>query len=286
MTAILNPVSGKRSEASRLAIVAGNGHFPFLVLEAAREQGIEPLVVAIKEEASPDLARLGGELHWLSLGEVSQLLQLLADEQVKTVLLAGQVKHAKLFSSIKADGMVNRVLQGLHRKNTDALIGAFVKMLEGRGIKVIDSTFFLKPLLAEEGTLTNRAPDEGEMADVAYGREVARKVAGADIGQTVIVADRACVAVEAMEGTDAAIERAATLSNGRRLVVVKVSKPSQDMRFDVPVVGLKTITVMSRSNATVLAVDAGKTLLFERARMIQEANDSGIAVVGLPAAKP
>ena len=265
----------------RFAVIAGNGHFPFLVIEAARDQGIEPLVIAIQEEASPELARKSNEIHWLSLGEVSKLLDLLKAETVVNVLLAGQVKHAQLFSSVKPDGLVSRMLQGLHRKNTDALIGAFVRMIESRGIHVVDSTLFLKPLLPEAGILTERAPDAGEAEDVAYGREIAKRVAGLDIGQTVVVADRACVAVEAMEGTDAAIERAATLSNGRRLVVVKVSKPSQDMRFDVPVVGLKTVQVMSRSNATVLALDAGKALLFERQRMIEEANRAGIAVLGM-----
>ncbi len=265
----------------RFAVIAGNGHFPFLVIEAARDQGIEPLVIAIQEEASPELARKSNEIHWLSLGEVSKLLDLLKAETVVNVLLAGQVKHAQLFSSVKPDGLVSRMLQGLHRKNTDALIGAFVRMIESRGIHVVDSTLFLKPLLPEAGILTERAPDAGEAEDVAYGREIAKRVAGLDIGQTVVVADRACVAVEAMEGTDAAIERAATLSNGRRLVVAKVSKPSQDMRFDVPVVGLKTVQVMSRSNARVLALDAGKALLFERQRMIEEANRAGIAVLGM-----
>src|ERR1017187_2038319 len=154
-------------------------------------------------------------------------------------------------------------------------------MLEARGIQVVDSTLFLKPLLPEEGTLTRRAPDSGELADITYGREIAKKVAALDIGQTVVVADRACVAVEAMEGTDAAIERAASLSNGRRLVVVKVSKPHQDMRFDVPVVGRKTIQVMQQSNATVLAVDAGKTLLFDRQNLIADADEAGIAIVGM-----
>ena len=265
----------------RYAIIAGNGSFPFLVLEAARNQGIDPLVVAIKEEAWPELSRKAREVHWLSLGEVAKLLELLRAERVERVVLAGQVKHVQLFSSIKADGLLRRALGSLHRKNTDALIGAFVRMLEGRGIKVVDSTLFLKPLLPEAGTLTRRAPDAGEQADIAYGREIAKKVAGLDIGQTIVVADRACVAVEAMEGTDATIERAATLSNGRRLVVVKVSKPHQDMRFDVPVVGRKTVQVMRRSNATTLAVDAGKTLLFERDRLLEEANESGIAIVGV-----
>jgi DUF1009 family protein len=265
----------------RYAIIAGNGHFPFLVLEAARDQGIDPLVVGIKEEASPELATLASAIHWLSLGEVSKLLDLLVAERASKVVLAGQVKHAQLFSSIKPDGLVSRALQSLQRKNTDSLIGVFVGMLESRGIQVVDSTLFLKPLLPEAGPLTRRAPDAEDQSDIAYGREIAKKLAGLDIGQTIVVSDRACVAVEAMEGTDATIERAASLSNGRRLVVVKVSKPRQDMRFDVPVVGLKTIQVMRRSNAHVLAVDAGKTLLFERQAMIEEADEAGIAIVGM-----
>jgi UDP-2,3-diacylglucosamine hydrolase len=268
-------------ENGRLAIIAGNGRFPFLVLEAAHDQGIDPLVVAIKEEASPELSKSARAIHWLSLGEVSKLLEVLSAERVTKVLLAGQVKHAQLFSSIKPDGMLRRVLKGVHRRNTDSLIGAFIRMIEGRGIRVVDSTLFLKPLLPGAGTLTRRAPEPDELADVAYGREIARKIAALDIGQTIVVAARACLAVEAMEGTDAAIERAAKLSNGRRLVVVKVSRPHQDMRFDVPVVGLKTIRVMSQANARVLAVDAGKTLLFERERMIKEANQAGIAIVGM-----
>ncbi len=266
---------------TRYAIIAGNGHFPFLVLDAARDQGIDPLVVAIKEEASPELDGHAAGIRWLSLGEIAKLLDLLKAGGVNKVVLAGQVKHAQLFSSIPPDGVVRKVLKGLHRRNTDALIGAFVHMLEQRGIQVVDSTLFLKPLLPEAGTLSRRVPDPSEKADIAYGREVAKRIAGLDIGQTVVVADRACVAVEAMEGTDATIKRAASLSNGRRLVIVKVSKPNQDMRFDVPVVGLKTIQVMSRSNATVLALDAGKTLLFERQAMLAEANRAGITIVGM-----
>ena len=269
------------NSAPRYAIIAGNGSFPFLVLEAARDQGIDPLVVAIKEEAAPELSQKAREVHWLSLGEVAKLLELLSAERVERVVLAGQVKHVQLFSSIKPDGLMRRALGSLERRNTDALIGAFVKMLEGRGIEVVDSTLFLKPLLPEAGTLTRRAPDASEQADIAYGREIAKKIAGLDIGQTIVVADRACVAVEAMEGTDVTIERAATLSNGRRLVVVKVSKPYQDMRFDVPVVGPKTIQVMRRANATALAVDAAKTLLFERPRLIEEADAAGITIVGV-----
>jgi len=265
----------------RFAIIAGNGHFPFLVLDAARDQGLEPLVVAIKEETAPELAEKAREIHWLSLGEVAKCLDLLVAEKVSKVVLAGQVKHAQLFSAIKPDGVMRRMLQGLSRKNTDVLIGAFVRMIEGRGMKVVDSTLFLKPLLPKAGTLTRRAPDADEAEDIAYGREIAKKIAGLDLGQTIVVAERACVAVEAMEGTDATIQRAASLSNGRRLVVVKVSKPDQDMRFDVPVVGRKTIQVMRESKATVLAVDAGKTLLFDRQNLIADANEAGIALVGM-----
>ena len=267
--------------SGRYAVIAGNGSFPFLVLDAARDQGIDPLVVAIKEETLPEIAQKTTNLHWLSLGEVSKLLDLLNAEGIQKVVLAGQVKHAQIFSSIKPDGLVSRALSGLQRKNTDALIGAFVRMLEGRGMRVVDSTLFLKPLLAEPGPMTRRAPDESEKSDIAFGREMAKKLAGLDIGQTVVVAERAVVAVEAMEGTDRAIKRAATLSNGRCLVVVKVSKPKQDMRFDVPVIGPKTIEVMQRSNATVLAVDAGKTLLFERPRLLEAADQAGIAIFGM-----
>jgi len=263
----------------RLAVIAGNGHFPFLVLEAAREQGIDPVVFAIREEASADLAKEASTVHWLSLGELAKLFQLLASERVGRVLLAGQVKHVQLYSSIPPDGVVRGALESLDRKNTDALIGAFVQMLEAQGIQVLDSTLFLKPLLPEVGTLTRRELDPHEAADVEYGHEIARALAALDIGQTVVVAGRACVAVEAMEGTDATIERAARLGNGRKLTVVKVSKG--DMRFDVPVVGLATIRVMDRSNARALAIDAGKTLLFERQRLIEEADRCGIAIVAV-----
>ncbi|MGH9354670.1 MAG: LpxI family protein [Terriglobia bacterium] len=265
----------------RYAIIAGNGHFPFLVLRAARAQGIEPLVIAIREEASASLSEQTRSIHWLSLGEITKLMDLLDASGIHKVILAGQVKHVQLFSAIRPDKALDSALTGLQRRNTDALIGAFVQMLEGRGMEVLDSTLFLKPLLAGEGCFSRRQPDRGEMDDAGYGREIAKKMAELDVGQTVVVADRACVAVEAMEGTDATIERAAGLSNGRRLVVVKVSKPRQDMRFDVPVVGATTIEVMKRSNATVLSMDAGKTLLFDRDWLLKAADDSGISLVGV-----
>jgi len=271
-----NPVPDERN---RLAIVAGNGRFPFLVLDALREQGLDPVVFAIREEASPELAKEASTIHWLSLGEAARFFELLESERIGRVTLAGQVKHVQLYSSIPPDEVMKDTLDSLERRNTDALIGVFVKMMEARGIEVVDSTLFLKPLLPERGVLTARAPDAGESADVEYGRGIARQIAALDIGQTVVVAERACVAVEAMEGTDAAVERAARLGNGRRLTVVKVSKA--DMRFDVPVIGLATIRVMDRANARTLAIDSGRTLLFERQHLIEEADRCGIAIVAL-----
>jgi DUF1009 family protein len=276
-----NPETAEAAIKPKLAMIAGNGQFPFLALEAAREQGVNPLVIAIREEASPELSSQASAVHWLSLGEAAKIFELLHSEKVGQVLLAGQVKHRQLYSRLPADGLTSAALDGLERKNTDALIGTFVKMLEATGIEVLDSTHFLKSMLASEGVMTNRSPSADEAVDMEYGREIAKTVARLDIGQTVVVADRACLAVEAMEGTDATIERAAALSNGRRLVVVKVSKPEQDMRFDVPVTGLKTIEVMERANARVLAVDAGKTLLFERDKLLDAANEAAISIVGI-----
>ncbi|HEV2617478.1 MAG TPA: UDP-2,3-diacylglucosamine diphosphatase LpxI [Candidatus Acidoferrales bacterium] len=259
-------------------LIAGNGKFPFLVLEGARSRGIEMAVIAIREEAPPELEKVAPRLHWVSLGELSRTIDLLHKEGVTQAVMAGQVKHNKIFSAIRPDWKLAKLLLSLPKKNTDSLIGAVAALLEGEGIHLVDSTTFLAPLLPELGVLTRRRPDETESADIAYGREVAQRLAEIDLGQTVVICDRACVAVEAMEGTDETIERAARLTNGKRLVVVKVSKPGQDMRFDVPVVGLRTIEVMMRSNATALAVDAGRTLLFDRDKLTVAADEAGIAI--------
>jgi hypothetical protein len=259
-------------------LIAGNGRFPFLVLEAARSQGIEMAVIALREEASPELETIAKRLHWVSLGELSRTLDLLHQEGVTRAVMAGQVKHTKIFSSIRPDWKLAKLIFSLSRKNTDSLIGAVARVLEEEGIQLVDSTTFLKPLLPEPGVLTRRAPDARESADIAYGREIATHVAGLDLGQTVVISDRACVAVEAMEGTDETIERAARLAAGKPLVVVKVAKPRQDMRFDVPVVGLRTVEVMRRSQATALAIDACRTLLFDRLRLIEAADEAGIAM--------
>jgi UDP-2,3-diacylglucosamine hydrolase len=259
-------------------LIAGNGDFPFLVLEGARSRGIEMAVIAIREEASPALERAAKKFHWISLGELSRGIELLHQEGVKHAVMAGQVKHNKIFSSIRPDWRLAKLLFSLPAKNTDSLIGAVARVLEDEGIELVDSTKFLGSLLPAEGLLTRRAPDEAEAADIAYGRQVARQLAGLDLGQTVVVRDRACVAIEAMEGTDETIERAARITGGQQLVVVKVSKPKQDMRFDVPVVGTKTIEVMHRCNATALGIDARRTLLFDREALIRAADEAGIAI--------
>jgi len=263
-------------------LIAGNGRFPFLVLEGARSQGIEMAVIALKEEASPELEKIAKRLHWVSLGELSKAIELMQSEGVKRAVMAGQVKHNKIFSSIRPDWKLAKLLFALPRKNTDSLIGAVAKVLEEEGIQLVDSTMFLKPLLPEAGVLTRRAPSQQEAADMEYGLGIARHIATKDIGQTVVVADSACVAVEAMEGTDETIARAARFANGRPLVVVKVSKPRQDMRFDVPVVGLPTVESMKLARATALAIDANRTLLFDREKLIAMANDAGIAIQAFP----
>ncbi|HKW56291.1 MAG TPA: UDP-2,3-diacylglucosamine diphosphatase LpxI [Candidatus Acidoferrum sp.] len=259
-------------------LIAGNGRFPFLVLEGARSQGIEMAVIAIKEEASADLEKSVKRLHWVSLGQLSKAIELLHEEGVTQAVMAGQVKHNKIFSAIRPDWKLAKLLFSLPQKNTDALIGGVARVLQDEGIQLVDSTLFLKPLLPDPGVLTRRAPTKQEAADIAYGQSIARQTARMDIGQTVVIADQACVAVEAMEGTDEAIARAARLAEGKPLVVVKVSKPGQDMRFDVPVVGLPTIEQMKSSRATALAVDAGRTLLFDRHKLIELADAAGIAI--------
>jgi DUF1009 family protein len=273
----MTPAPHTSSAPDRWALIAGNGRFPFLVLEGARSQGIDMAVIALREEASPELEKVAQRLHWISLGELGKGLELMHQEGVNKAVMAGQVKHNKIFSGIRPDWKMAKLLFSLPLKNTDSLIGAVASVLHSEGIELVDSTAFLKPLLPAPGVLTRRAPDEREAADIAYGRRIAQQVAALDLGQTVVVREGACVAVEAMEGTDETIERAARITGGN-LVVVKVSKPRQDMRFDVPVVGLPTVEVMKRSRATALAIDAHRTLLFDRAQLIAAADAAGIAI--------
>ena len=277
-------LTGTAPGSTGWGLIAGNGRFPFLVLEGARSQGIEMAVIALKEEASAELENSVKRLHWVSLGELSKAIDLMHKEGVTQAVMAGQVKHNKIFSAIRPDWKLAKLLVSLPRKNTDSLIGAVARVLEDEGIRLVDSTLFLKPLVPEVGVLTRRAPDDREAADIAYGLGVARQISAMDIGQTVVISDRACVAVEAMEGTDETIARAARIAGGRPLIVVKVSKPGQDMRFDVPVVGLPTIEQMKSARATALALDAGRTLLFDREKLMAQADGAGIAIQAFPAA--
>jgi UDP-2,3-diacylglucosamine hydrolase len=278
--------TNQESNSSGWGLIAGNGDFPFLVLEGARRRGIEMAVVAIREEASPAIERAAKRVHWVSLGELSRAISVLHEEGVKHAVMAGQVKHNKIFGTIRPDWRLAKLLFALPSKNTDSLIGAVARVFEDEGIELVDSTSFLGPLVPSPGVLTRRAPTPAEAADIEYGRQIARQIAGLDLGQTVVIGDRACVAIEAMEGTDETIERAARITGGQHLVVVKVSKPQQDMRFDVPVVGVKTIEVMRQSNATALAIDARRTLLFDRASLIHAADEASIAIQAFEPDRP
>ena len=295
----------------KLGLIAGNGRFPFLLLDAARAQGLPVVVAAIREETEAEIderaaADSGITVHWLSLGELSRLIETFQKEGVRMAVMAGQVKHKQIFSSIRPDWRLAKLLLNLRSRNTDMLLGAVAKVLGDEGIELISSTQFLEPLLAQEGVLTRRAPDQDECKNIEYGLGVARAVAGFDIGQTVVVAAQACVAVEAMEGTDATIERAGRLMESlggdastqdhptdkdpsvgtpildRRLTVVKVANPNQDMRFDVPVIGMATVEAMIRAGASCLSIEAGRTLLFDRDSLLERASQAGIAIVAAP----
>jgi DUF1009 family protein len=283
----------------KLGLIAGNGRFPFLLLDAARAQGFAVSVAAIREETDPEINHRAADdgkitVHWLSLGELSRLIEVFHKDGVSMAVMAGQVKHKQIFSSIRPDWRLAKLLLNLRSRNTDMLLGAIAKVLADEGIELISSTAFLEPLLAQEGVLSQRAPDDEERKNIDYGMGVAKAVAGFDIGQTVVVAAQACVAIEAMEGTDSAIERAGKLMQSvnegapappsileRRLTVVKVAKPNQDMRFDVPVIGIRTINIMMQAGATCLSVEVGRTLLFDRDAMLKRANEAQIAIVAV-----
>jgi UDP-2,3-diacylglucosamine hydrolase len=281
-------------QIEKLGLIAGNGRFPFLLLDAARANGLQVVVAAINEETDPEMneraaADSGIRVHWLSLGELSKLIDTLRGEGVTRAVMAGQVKHKQIFSGIRPDWRLAKLLLSLRTRNTDMLLGAIAKVLGDEGIELISSTQYLEPLLAKAGVLTLRSPNDDELKDIAYGRTVAQAIATYDLGQTVVVAAQACVAVEAMEGTDATISRAGelfrTLDTGgettlrRALTVVKVAKPNQDMRFDVPVVGVATIEAMKAAGATCLAVEAERTLMFDPAAILSTADAAGISIV-------
>lgn len=266
----------------RYGLIAGNGRFPILALESARKLGHDVVAIGIKEEAPKEIETLASRFHWISLGELSRLIEILKDEGICEVVMAGQVKHAKIFSSIRPDWRLLKLLASLSEKNTDALIGGVAKILADEGIHLADSTALLKPLLAPEGILTKRKPSKEETADTQYGRRVARALAGFDIGQSVVISNGACLAVEAMEGTDAMLRRGASLANGNPLTLVKVATRRRHLLFDVPVVGTGTIAAMSETGATALAVDSGRTLLLDREQMLEQANAKRITIAGYP----
>ena len=264
----------------KYGLIAGGGRFPLLVAAAARQQGHEIVAVAVKEEADPALEQQVERCHWISLGELTKLVRAFQDEGITEAVMAGRIRHSRIYSSIRPDWKLFKLLASLPRKNTGSLIGAVADFLESEGIRLLDSTLFLAPCLARKGPLTRRQPSKDEQADIDYGLEVARTLAAFDIGQTVVICERACVAVEAMEGTNETILRAAQFSNGRPLSVVKMARPNQDMRFDVPVVGPTTIEKMREAKATALAVEADKTLFLDREEALQAANQANIALVG------
>ena len=265
----------------KYGLIAGNGQFPFLVIDGARRQGAELSVVAINEETDPRIDREASDVRWVGIGQLGKMISFFKDRGVERVMMAGQVKHVQIFSGAMPDMRMVKMLWNLPRRNTDALIGGIAEELAKDGIELIDSTFFVGDHLAADGVMTKRRPSDLEIENIEYGLQIAREIARLDLGQTIVVRGKACVAVEAMEGTDAAIKRAGELANGK-LTVVKVAKPHQDMRFDVPVVGISTIETMIAAGATCLSISAGKTLIFDRQVMLALADRHNICVIGSP----
>jgi UDP-2,3-diacylglucosamine hydrolase len=268
-------------EHEKLGLIAGNGRFPFQVLQSARQQNIDIVIAAIKEETAPEIESCGYPVHWLGLGELGKLIRTFQKAGVSKAIMAGQVKHIQIFGSSFPDLTMIRMLAGLKHKNTDSLIGGIARVLEESGIILLDSSFLLKPFLATPGVLTRRDLSVSEKKDMNYGRPIAQKIAAMDIGQTIVIRDQAVVAVEAMEGTDAVLRRAGDLAGRKDLTVIKVSKPKQDMRFDIPVVGKATLETMVACGATALAVDAERTLIFDKEEIIQLARKHNIAIVAM-----
>jgi UDP-2,3-diacylglucosamine hydrolase len=264
-------------------LIAGNGRFPVLALEAARQAGIEVVAIGIKEEASPEIAALAARCHWISLGALSKLIDICHKEGIEKLMMCGQVKHARIFSSIVPDWRLVKLLASIDTRNTDGLIGAVVKVLAEEGIQLMDSTLLLKDLLAPSGVLTRRKPTDDEQRDLDYGRRIAAALSSHDIGQSVAIAERACVAVEAMEGTDAMLRRAASLVEGKPLRLIKGSRRRKHMLYDVPVIGPQTVVVMRETGTTALALDAGRTLLLDREELLRQADAAGITILAYAA---
>lgn len=268
----------------RYGLIAGNGRFPILALETARTLGVEVVAIGIEEEASKEIEALAARTYWVSLGALTRLIEICKSESITQLMMCGQVKHASIFSSIRPDWRLAKLLFSLKEKNTEALIGGVAQVLADEGISLVDSTLLLKPLLAGAGVLTKRKPDSDEEKETRYGRSIANALAGFDVGQSVVICDRACVAVEAMEGTDSMLRRAASLVNGRPMRLIKSSRRRRHMLWDVPVAGLNTIDVMVETGTTILACDAGRTLFLDKDELIARANRAGICIVGHPPA--
>jgi UDP-2,3-diacylglucosamine hydrolase len=274
-------------QAQRFGMIAGNGRFPVLALETARREGHEVVVVAIENEATPELTRLASPpVHWINIGQLGKLIDIFKREGVTQVMMTGQVKHVSIFSGIKPDWRLMKLLASLKHKNTAALIGGVQRVMEEEGIQLVDSTVLLKPLLAPEGVLTRRKPSKEEESDIKYGRRLASALATADIGQSVAISERACVAAEAMEGTDAMLRRAASLTAGRPLRLVKASRGRAHLLFDVPVAGLTTVETMIETNTTAFALDSGRTLLLDKDEMLRQANEANLTIVAYPPLEP
>jgi DUF1009 family protein len=277
----------------RYGLIAGNGRFPFMVVEGARRAGVSLSVAAIREETDPSIEEKVDRLTWVGIGQLGKMIRFFKGEGVEKAIMAGQVKHVQIFSRAVPDARMLKMLLRLPRRNTNSLIGAVAAELASEGIDLIDSTYFLQDYLPAAGTLTKRQPNAAERADVEYGLEIAREMARLDLGQTIVVRGKACVAIEAMEGTDETIRRAGELLRGGRqaqkklrltsgaLTVLKLSKPDQDMRFDVPVVGVPTIETMIAAGATCLCLSAGKTLMFDRDDMMALANKHKLAIISV-----
>lgn len=262
-------------------MIAGSGRFPVLALESARKLGVEVITIAIEEEASKDLESLASKIYWISLGALSKLIDICQREGITELMMCGQVKHTKIFSAIRPDWRLFKLLGSLREKNTDALIGGVAKVLADEGITLVDSTLLLKDLLAPEGVFTKRKPDSEELKQLNYGRSIAGALASFDIGQSVVISERACVALEAMEGTDAILRRAHQLTGGKSQLLVKSSRRRKHLLFDVPVLGSTTIEVMRETNTLAATMDAGRTLLLDREELLEKANRYGISLSGI-----
>jgi DUF1009 family protein len=264
----------------RFGLIAGNGRFPLLALEAARHAGDEVVAFGIREEASPEIETLAARTHWISLGQLGKLIELCHKEGIAQLMMAGQVKHGQIFSRIRPDWKLVKVLASLASQNTDSLIGGVIRALEAEGIQLVDSTLLLKGMLAGQGVLTKRKPTKEEQQDLDYGGRIAAALSGVDVGQSVAVCERACIALEAMEGTDAMLRRAAGFVDGRPLCLVKGSRRRKHLLFDVPVLGRATVPVLAETRTTAIAVDAGRTLLLEKEIFLRELDQIGVALVG------